>query len=65
MIGTTASAASVIAMAGDKILIGADARIVIHGSHCQATGTAAELREAVDYLDSLDDVMRDLYVERS
>ena len=61
--GIAASAASVIAMAGDEILMPENAFMMIHEASGVAIGTADEMREYADFLDktlaSLVSVYRD------
>jgi len=49
--GLAASIASVIAMAGDTILIASNALMMIHNPHAFAIGDAAEMRKTADLLD--------------
>lgn len=63
--GWAASIASVIAMAGDKITIGAHAQVMIHEPWGYAIGTAQEMRDEADVLDDLKDTIVDIYVART
>lgn len=63
--GWAASIASVIAMAGDHIKIGAHAQTMIHSPWSFAIGTAEEMRSEADVLDDLEDTIVDIYVART
>ncbi|PDT77189.1 head maturation protease, ClpP-related [Bradyrhizobium sp. C9] len=60
-----ASAASVIAMAGDEIQIGQGAFIMIHNCWVMAIGNRNDMREVADYLEPFDQALRDIYVART
>lgn len=49
--GFACSIASVIAMAGDKVIMGANTLMMIHNASMGAFGTSADLRKAADDLD--------------
>lgn len=63
--GIAASAASLVAMAGDEIRVPSGAQIMIHGPHAMAVGGAADMRKLADELDGLRSSMIDLYAERT
>lgn len=63
--GLAASAASVIAMAGDEILMGAGTFIMIHNAWSIAIGNAAEMRRSADLLDSVSGQLATIYVNRT
>lgn len=65
VVGLAASAASVIAMAGDQIEIGKAAFMMIHNSWVCACGNQHTLREVADYLEPFDAAMADVYAVRS
>ena len=65
VIGMAASAASVIAMAGDTIAVGASAFIMIHNCWVVAVGNRHDMRETADFLEPFDMALRDLYVART
>lgn len=65
VMGMAASAASVIAMAGDEITIGAASFIMIHNCWVLAAGNRHEFREVADWLEPFDRAMADLYVQRT
>lgn len=52
--GFACSIASVIAMAGDKIIMGSNTLMMLHHASMGAYGTSAELRKAADDLDVID-----------
>lgn len=60
-----ASAASVLAMAGDDISIGANAWVMIHNPTGALAGEAQELRDWADVLDKIRMQIADTYVARS
>ena len=57
ILGIAASAASVIAMAGDTVAIAANAEIMIHEARGLFLGTKSEMREAVQTLAHIDYAM--------
>lgn len=63
--GLAASAASVIAMAGDSIEIAANARLMIHRPWNVGIGTADELRKTADQLDELEKQIVGIYADRT
>ncbi len=63
--GLAASAASVIAMAGDEIRMGDGTFIMIHNAWSFAIGNAAEMRRAADLLDSVSGQLAGIYVQRT
>jgi len=65
IMGLAASAASVIAMAGDEIHMGDGAFLMIHNAWVVAMGNRHDMREAADYLEPFDEAMRDLYAART
>ena len=65
VIGMAASAASVIAMAGDTIAVGASAFIMIHNCWVLAVGNRHDMRETADFLEPFDAALRDLYAART
>lgn len=65
VLGLAASAASVIAMAGDEIQIGKAGFLMIHNAWVFAIGNRHDMREAADTLEVFDDAMASLYAERS
>jgi len=65
ILGIAASAASVIAMAGDTIAIAHNAEIMIHEAQGVFIGTKSEMAEAVETLQHIDDSMVATYAARS
>ncbi|WP_315502906.1 head maturation protease, ClpP-related [Actinomyces radicidentis] len=60
-----ASAASVIAMAGDHVTMNRGAELMIHDASGFAMGNAATMRETADVLDKLSDSYADAYAARA
>lgn len=65
VLGLAASAASVIAMAGDDILMGDGAFLMIHNAWAVAVGNRHDMRGAADSLEPFDLAMAELYEARS
>ncbi len=63
--GLAASAASLIAMAGDMITMGQGAMMMVHDPHTLAVGNAEAMRETADMLDKVADSMASAYAERT
>ena len=63
--GFACSIASVIAMAGDEIVMPKNALMMIHNMWMGACGNAAELRKAADDLDVINAAGRSAYLEKS
>jgi ATP-dependent Clp protease protease subunit len=61
VVGLAASAASIIAMAGDEIQVAKTGFLMIHNAWVFAMGNRHDLREAADTLDEFDGVMSELY----
>lgn len=59
--GLAASAASVIALAGDKVIIPENAFFMIHHAWTSAAGNVNELENVVGMLRSMDDAMLSVY----
>lgn len=60
-----ASIASVIALAGDKVVIARNARFMIHDPHALSYGRASDMRKTADILDKLRDDIAAVYVART
>lgn len=60
-----ASIASVIAMAGDEIIMAEGAFMMIHNPSGVVVGEAADMREFADLLDKMRDVIVDVYTART
>lgn len=65
ILGLAASAASVIAMAGDRVEIGAASFLMIHNCWVVAMGNRNDLEEAAKFLKPFDDAMATVYAQRS
>jgi ATP-dependent protease ClpP protease subunit len=63
--GMAASAASVIAMAGDEIVMGIGSQLMVHDAWGYAMGNAAEMRKAADMLDSTSNALASTYAART
>lgn len=63
--GLAASIASVIAMAGSKVIMASKASMMIHDGWSMAVGNAAEMRKAADLLDKQSDVISSVYADRT
>jgi ATP-dependent protease ClpP protease subunit len=65
VMGMAASAASIIAMAGDTVEIGAASFIMIHNCWVLAMGNRHDMRETAEFLAPFDAAMADVYAARS
>jgi len=65
ILGLAASAASLIAMAGDEIQIGKAGFIMVHNAWVLAIGNRHDMRDAADTLEPFDDAMATVYSERA
>lgn len=65
VLGLAASAASIIAMAGDTVQIGASSFLMIHNAWVLAVGNRHDMREIADFLEPFDRALADVYVARS
>jgi ATP-dependent Clp protease protease subunit len=65
ILGLAASAASVIAMAGDEVMIGRAAFLMIHNTWVLAAGDRHALREVADWLEPFDLASVDIYAART
>ncbi|SAJ27577.1 ATP-dependent protease [Enterobacter cloacae] len=65
VLGIAASAASVIAMAGDEIQIGRGAFLMIHNCWVYAMGNRHDFAELAQSLEPFDNAMADIYAARS
>lgn len=65
IVGIAASAASVIAMAGDEILIGRAGFLMIHNTWVIAAGDRNALRDIADWLAPFDEMAVDIYAART
>lgn len=60
-----ASIASVIAMAGDEVIIGKNATMMIHDGSGLCVGNAADMKQMVDLLDQVSDNIASIYADRA
>lgn len=65
VMGMAASAASIIAMAGDTVQIGAASFLMIHNCWVYAAGNRHDMQEVADFLAPFDQAMADVYAQRS
>lgn len=65
VMGMAASAASIIAMAGDQVEIGAASFLMIHNCWVVAIGNRHDMRDTADFLEPFDSAMADVYSARS
>ncbi len=63
--GIAASAASVIAVAGDKVHMPKNAMFMIHNCWTIALGNAEELRKAADTLDKINETIKEAYLSKT
>jgi ATP-dependent protease ClpP protease subunit/phage major head subunit gpT-like protein len=63
--GLAASIASIIAMAGKRVLIASGAMMMIHNPWNIAMGDSAELRKSADTLDQIRESLLDIYQKRT
>lgn len=60
-----ASIGSVIAMAGDRIVMTRNSQMMIHDGHGMCVGNAADMRNLADLLDKTSDNIASIYAERT
>lgn len=65
ILGLAASAASIIAMAGDNIQIGRAAFLMIHNAWVMAIGNRHDLRDVAEQMEPFDAAMADIYAART
>lgn len=63
--GLAASAASVVAMAGDSIKMPANATLMIHNAWTYTSGDAEELRKTADELERINGQIAEIYASRT
>lgn len=63
--GVAMSAASIIAMAGDEIIMPANTLMMIHNPWTVAVGSADEIRKQADELEKFEMALRETYVART
>lgn len=65
VVGIAASAASVVAMAGDTVKVARAGFLMIHNAWVLAMGNRNELRKTADFLEPFDQAMASIYSARS
>ncbi|EHM42937.1 Clp protease ClpP [Hafnia paralvei] len=65
ILGIAASAASIIAMAGDEVQIGRGAFLMIHNCWVVSMGNRHDFASLSEYLEPFDNAMADIYAARS
>jgi len=65
VLGMAASIASVIALAGDELIMGEGSYFMIHKPWSVSMGTAADLRKDADLLDKIDEQMVAIYAQHT
>jgi len=63
--GIAASAASVVAMAGKRVLMSTGSMMMIHEARSVVAGSSGDMRCAADVLDLCNSTMSDIYVKRT
>jgi ATP-dependent protease ClpP protease subunit len=63
--GMAASAASIIAIAGDEVVVHPGARVMVHDALCLAIGNAADHRAAAELLDAVSQDIAGIYAARA
>jgi len=63
--GICASAATIVAMAGDRIIAADNATLMVHAVYNTVRGDAADMRKEAEVLDRLTDTLVNLYVQRT
>jgi len=65
VLGLAASAASIIAMAGDEVQIARAGFLMVHNAWVVSIGNRHDLRDAADFLEPFDQAMADIYMART
>lgn len=65
VLGWAASAASIIAMAGDEIVMGLGTFMMVHNAWGMVVGNRHDMRDAADLFDSFDGAIADIYTART
>jgi ATP-dependent Clp protease protease subunit len=65
IMGMAASAASIVAMAGDQIEIGVSSFVMIHNCEVIAIGNRHDMQETAAWMEPFDAAMRDVYAART
>jgi ATP-dependent Clp protease protease subunit len=63
--GLAASAASIIAMAGDEIIMGKGSLMMIHDPMVWASGNADDMEKVIEMLNTMGDAMAAIYADRT
>ena len=63
--GLAASIASVIAMAGDKVVMNKASMLMIHNASGGCYGNAEEMKKVVEALEQINSVIKDIYVAKT
>jgi len=63
--GICASAATIVAMAGDRIIAADNATLMVHAVYNTVRGDAADMRKEAEVLDQLTDTLVNLYMQRT
>lgn len=63
--GLAASAASIVALAGDEVVMTKYGQMMLHNAHAVIVGGADDLRDAAKVLDKLNDSVADFYADRA
>src|SRR4051812_40223017 len=63
--GLAASAASVIAMAGDEVVMGTGTQLMIHNAWALIVGDAEDMRKQAGVMDGLNESMARIYADRA
>jgi len=63
--GVAASAASIVAMAGDEVKIYPSAQLMIHSAWTIAMGNSSEFRDVADVLDKIDGQLAEIYASKT
>jgi ATP-dependent protease ClpP protease subunit len=63
--GVAASAASVIAMAGERVVMRRGSRMMVHDASSMCWGNGAAMREMAEILDGISDDMADVYAAKA
>jgi len=63
--GLAASAASIVAMAGDDVVMSKYGEMMLHNAHAVVVGTSKDMREVASQLDTLNASIASFYADRS
>lgn len=65
VVGLAASAASIVSMAGDTVVMNLGTQMMIHGAMALCAGFAADMRKMADTLDQVSGSIADIYVNET